>query len=107
LYLTPSLPILDQDHGGRDIALSRAGTWQHKLSEVFADTDYSYAVRKFERWRIVPGDYANVGDPGGDTQWPDADGDILVLERVEKSMHLVYWTNKSLHAKKVYRYVEP
>jgi hypothetical protein len=91
----------------RDVLLCRAGTWSDLLSIVNRTRDFRHALTALERWRLVPADFAVAGVPGGSTVWPDADGDVLALERIEKSMHLVYWRDGKLRVERVYRVVEP
>ena len=59
-----------------------------------------------EAWRVVPRDHGAFGYVD-EPAWPDADGDVLVLERIEKEMTLLYWRDGTLHHQLVYRYVEP
>lgn len=91
----------------RDLALCRAGTWLHLLRQADASAVFQHAVQAMEQWRVVDGKFADPGAPGGDAVWPQADGDVLVIERLEKSMHLIYMQDGELGVTTVYRYVEP
>lgn len=42
-----------------------------------------------EQWRIVPRDHGSFGYVD-EPPWPTADGDLIALERIEKSLDLVY-----------------
>lgn len=92
----------------RGLALCRAGTWLHLID--FEDGDVPGLrpgfVGQTEAWQWVSQD-----DPlprhlvGYDM--PEADGDYLILERVEKEAVVVYWRNETLAAKRMYGHVEP
>ncbi|MCB1163933.1 hypothetical protein KDL67_14695 [bacterium] len=94
--------------GRRALALCRAGTWLDLIG-LENDEDaalYPGFIDHLEAWRLVPrehGPFGYVDEPA----WPRADGDVLVLERVEKEMVLLYWADGALHTQRVYRYVEP
>ncbi len=93
--------------GKKDLALCRAGTWLELLNTADSSGDFAHTTSALEQWQLVPADFAASGEPGGATQWPQADGDVLVLERIEKSMYLVFWQDEQLQAHRVFRLVEP
>ena len=101
------LPVDAITTGSRDLAICRAGTWLEFAADAATTGDDRLAISALERWRAVPPNYAAAGTPGGDTRWPAADGDVLVLERPEKSMYLLYRQDGRLRFTRVFRYVEP
>lgn len=62
-------------------------------------------IDRMEAWRVVPPDHGPLGYVG-EPPWPAADGDILVLERLEKQIILLYVAAGRLRSQQVYRYVE-
>ncbi|OWU86386.1 hypothetical protein ATO6_06090 [Oceanicola sp. 22II-s10i] len=46
-------------------------------------------LARAEAWRVVPADHGGFGYQG-EPPWPDTDGAVIVLERIEKSMDLIY-----------------
>ncbi|MEZ5597868.1 MAG: hypothetical protein R3E84_16025 [Pseudomonadales bacterium] len=99
--------VTDRASGAHDLVLCRAGASLHHLSSLNIYTDVGQGFAAMERWSVVPKTFASIGTPGGDTTWPAADGDVIVLERIEKSMHLVFMQDGRLTASTVYRLVEP
>jgi hypothetical protein len=50
------------------------------------------------------------GVPGGwvgEAQPPDAAGDVLILEHIEKALYSIYWNGDALRSHQHYRNVEP
>lgn len=99
--------------GKRGLAVCRAGTWLSILGMSDEPTDElaGEALRpgffdQMEAWRLVPSDHGAFGYVD-EPEWPQSDGDILVLERIEKEMILLYWRDDALHSQQVYRFVEP
>lgn len=90
----------------RALALCRAGTWHKVLgTDRLGDLKPGF-VGQTEAWQWVT--------PGGELPrhltghaLPEADGDILVLERVEKEAMLIYWKDGKLNATRLYGHVEP
>ncbi|MEQ9452619.1 MAG: hypothetical protein RJQ07_13630 [Pseudomonadales bacterium] len=109
------MQVVDLETGQTDIALCRAGTWMTLLSTVAAgkaqpdqqDDDLLHTITALERWQIVAPDFAPIDSPSGNTTWPQAAGDVLVIERIEKAMYLVFFADGQLTARQVFRYVEP
>lgn len=101
--------IRRRSDGKRGLALCRAGTWIHVLGMDGASVGDALTPGYFdqlEAWRVVGKDHGPFGYEG-EPAWPESDGDILVLERIEKEMILLYWRGESLYSQQVYRYVEP
>lgn len=101
------IQVTERSGRGHDLALCRAGTWIHSLRSIDDKDDFQHTLSALESWRVVPADFAKPGAHGGEARWPDADGDVLVLERIEKTMYLVFMENGVLQTRRVYRYVEP
>ncbi|MCB1183594.1 hypothetical protein KDM41_09170 [bacterium] len=91
--------------GRRALALCRAGTWLHVMGPDAGPLPPGWLDR-LEAWRLVPRDHGPFGYVD-EPPWPEAAGDVLVLERLEKEMILVFWRDGGLRAQQVYRMVEP
>ncbi|GJM44988.1 MAG: hypothetical protein DHS20C21_18300 [Gemmatimonadota bacterium] len=95
--------------GKRGLAVCRAGTWLHVLGMDGGMVGEALAAGYFdqmEAWRLMKREHGPLGYVD-EPPWPDSDGDVLVLERIEKEMILLYWKEGALHSQQVYRYVEP
>ncbi len=95
--------------GKHALALCRAGTWLHLLglgAEQERDQEIRFMVDRLEAWQLLDAGHGRLGYVG-EPPWPAADGDVLVLERVEKAKLLIYWHAGQLHTQYAYRYVEP
>lgn len=93
--------------GKRGLALCRAGTWLDLIgfTTALGDMEAGYPD-SVEAWQwLSGGDDRPVHLHGIDL--PSADGDLLVLERIEKEAVVVFWYEDALRAKRVYRHVEP
>ncbi len=92
----------------RGLALCRAGTWLDLIDldgKVSGDMRPGY-VGQVEAWQwLAPG--ARLPRHLEGYELPKADGDMLVLERIEKEAVLLYWRGGSLKTKRLYGYVEP
>ena len=104
------LAALVERDGRAAIALCRGGgaalTLVEEGSDVLRTAYQSRPLAALERWYAVPGDrgpFGYVDEPG----WPRMDGDALMLERMEKSLHALYWRRGAAHLHRVYRAVEP
>jgi len=94
--------------GTYGIAICRAGTWLRLLgfeTSPIGGVRAGYAG-EVEAWQWVT--------PGGDVprhiagyELPEADADILVLERIEKEAVLVYWKDGRMQLGRLYHHVEP
>lgn len=94
--------------GKRGIALCRASTWLDLIGldgETIGDLEPSY-IDRMEAWQwLASGGEKPRHLTGYDL--PEADGDILVLERIEKEAMFVFWRDGALRAKRAYHHVEP
>lgn len=94
--------------GKRGLALCRAGTWLHDIGldgSTIGDLEPGY-LDQIEAWQwLAPGGKRPRHLAGHEL--PKADGDILVLERVEKEAILLFWRDGALTARRVYHHVEP
>lgn len=102
-------PVRRVRDGARMLALCRAGTWLELIGPdhpLLADRDLADLVRALEAWRVVPPDHGPFGYVD-EAPWPEAEGDVIVLERIEKGLGLLYWQAGALRARSLYRYVEP
>ncbi|MGH1423966.1 MAG: hypothetical protein ACRBBU_04515 [Pseudooceanicola sp.] len=57
-----------------------------------------------EAWRVLPRDHGPLGYVD-EPPWPIADGDVIAIERIEKSLHLLYLSNGAWRSQQVYRLV--
>ncbi|MGB3626672.1 MAG: hypothetical protein WA989_12635 [Henriciella sp.] len=93
----------------RGLALCRAGTWISVIGldgKGLGDGLPPGAIDQIEDWHwISPGEA--MPRSIGDADLPEADGDILLLERIEKSAVAVYWKDGALRSKLLYHLVEP
>lgn len=92
----------------RGLALCRAGTW---LDLVGFDGKFAGEMRSGYVGQVEAWQWHTLGSTpprhlvGYDI--PQAEGDVLVLERIEKEAFLVFWRDGTLNAKRVYGHVEP
>lgn len=97
--------IRRKSDGQRGIMICRAGTWSHVFGmngEMQSDLPEN-GFGAIESWSISAKDQLL-----GDGKPPvDAPGSVLLLERIEKSQHAIYWKNNSFVYRTVYRFVEP
>lgn len=102
------LRIADGRHA---IAICRAGTWLDVIGPGGIDLDLkrdgkiAAYIQKAEAWRAGP--MAGVPVHDGEAERPDVQGDVLTLERVEKSAYSLYRTDGVWRAWRHYRFVEP
>ena len=94
--------------GRRGLALCRAGTWLDVLGFGNDSMDQFRPgyIGQTEAWQLI--------SPGGERPrhlqghaLPDADGDIVALERIEKEAVVLYWLNGGIRAQHIYHHVEP
>lgn len=93
----------------RGLALCRAGTWAEWIGAghpAISDSDLALTLSAMEAWRVVDGDHGPFGYEE-EPPWPEMDGQALVVERLEKSMALLFWRNGRLQTRLIYRFVEP
>lgn len=101
-------PIMRKSDGQRGLALCRAGTW---LDTIGLDAGIVSGLRpgfvsQTEAWQWVSQDDTLPRHLTG-YDMPEADGDYLILERIEKEAMVIYWQDGSLKAKRMYGHVEP
>ena len=63
-------------------------------------------IAELEAWRLLSRDHGPLGYIG-EPPWPDTDGDVVVLERIEKELWLLYRQGGYWQSQRVYRLVEP
>lgn len=101
------LQLLDPNTNQAEILLCRGGTYAHRASGAAAsDPASAHIVSAMEAWRVLPNDHGSlgyVGEPG----WPDADGELVLVERIEKGALLLYWRDGALRSLRLYSRVEP
>lgn len=98
--------IQRKSDGKRGIALCRAGTHPTVIGiENGVGTDLpADLVGQFEAWHwVTPGGERPIGYAGIDL--PDSDGDILILERIEKQAVIFYWKDGQLRSKELFHIV--
>jgi len=94
--------------GRRGIAICRAGTWLDLfgysiLKSVKPHADY---LQQVGSWELVAADHGSFGFDD-EAPWPEADGQILILDRVEKARTALYWISGSFHFLSLYNSAEP
>lgn len=95
--------------GARGVAICRAGTWL----DIFgfdgpvpgSSMDETY-FSMVEAWRVSTMDEVAAGWTN-EAPRPQARGDVLVLERIEKALYSLYWDGEAFRNHQHYRYVEP
>lgn len=92
----------------RGLALCRAGTWLDEIDLQGGDVTglRSGFVDQAEAWQWVSQTEPLPQHLTG-YDMPEADGDYLILERVEKEAMVIYWRDGALKAKRMYGHVEP
>ncbi|MEM1230471.1 MAG: hypothetical protein AAGI15_08045 [Pseudomonadota bacterium] len=96
------MQIVDPVSGVSDVAICRAGTWLTRVGTLAPAPGIVHALSALERIAVVARDFASPGAPGGETTWPDAQGEVLVLERQEKSLYLVFMQRGQFQVRPVY-----
>jgi len=87
--------------GAAALAVCRAGTWLDLLAPAPLPGGL---LPMIEAWRSLPRDHGPLGYVD-EPPWPEAEGDLIALERIEKSLHLVYRDGGAWRAQQVYRLV--
>jgi len=93
--------VRERATGAEALAVCRAGTW---LTLIAGEPLPPGLLPRIEAWRTLPADHGALGYVG-EPPWPDADGDIIVLERIEKSLHLLYRAAGGWRVQEVFRLV--
>lgn len=105
-----AVPVRRLSDGRRAIAICRAGTWLEVIGPGGIDLDLGDSgkiadyIQKVEAWRAGPIDDLPAYD-GADAR-PDVPGDVLTLERLEKSAYSLYRADGAWRAYRHYRFVE-
>ncbi len=106
--------------GRRGLAICRASTWTSLVGfDSPVDAGNRGWVEQLETWRVMtPDEFADniegldvatlpLRGPGSDSDAFEFHGDVLSLERIEKSQHIVYWDGKRFQTQLVFHFVEP
>lgn len=92
--------------GHSGLAICRAGTYLDIIGLETGKVVPPVSVKQAEVWKLVSKHSRKFGYDGE----PDREkigGDILVLERPEKSMIAIYWANQQLNSQDIYNGLEP
>lgn len=91
----------------RGLALCRAGTWLHLIGfdQALGDMQPGY-LDQVEEWQWITPDGTPPRYLTG-MELPQGDGGLLVLERVEKEVVILFWRDGALRAERLYHLVEP
>ena len=92
----------------RGLALCRAGTWLSLIDLEDAPVPGLRPgyVSQVEAWQWVSQNEELPRHLSG-YEMPEADGDYLVLERIEKEAFVIFWKDGELQSQRMYGYVEP
>lgn len=94
--------IVRKSDGRKGLALCRAGTWTSEIG--YSGGPAENIIPSVEAWHWVSGPDDLPISLGG-IELPDADGDVLVLERIEKQAVAVYWQGGALKIVDLFRIV--
>ena len=93
-------PVVRSGDGGRALALCRAGT----RFSLFEEGDITGLPAGYfdvvEAWRVGP--MSAIPLYAGEMSRPTLAGDVLTLERIEKSAYSLYWHDGAAHAHRHY-----
>lgn len=99
-----TVAMVDSRQGGQAaIAVCRAGTWLTLIGEDDPAIPTGL-LPKVEEWRLLPRDHGPTGYVG-EPPWPEADGDVIALERIEKSLDLLFMAGGAWQGLRIYRLV--
>ena len=93
----------------RGLARCRSGSWFTVFgmsNRIALQQKLVHYLDKLEAWQITDKNHGKFGFEG-EPEWPQAAGDIVVLDRIEKERKLLYWQNGDFKLQDVYRYIEP
>ncbi len=99
-------PVIRKTDGKRGLAICRAGTWFDILgidSVVEPELNPNY-FDSVEDWSVI---YKNRPEIKSLKISPLSKGDVIVIERIEKSRYFIYWDGKGFKSHLDYVYVEP
>jgi len=99
--------VMTED-GRHGIAICRAGSKLDLLmgGAVRGSDMPSFYFDQLEAWHVSKMDAVQQGWEG-EAPRPQVKGDVIVLERIEKSMYSLYWDGDAFKSHKHYVYVEP
>lgn len=103
-----ALPVVREEDGQHGIAVCRSGTWMSVLGidEVPPGSDLVPGYfNQVEAWNAGPRD--DLLQYGDDTGLPARPGDIIIIERIEKSAYSIYWDGDEFRSHLHYTYIEP
>jgi hypothetical protein len=97
--------IRRRQDGARGLALCRAGTWLDMagIAGELAGLPPGY-IAQTEAWHWI-GEGDTLPPSLGGVTLPDADGGVLILERVEKQAVAIYWKDAGLRAEELFHLV--
>ncbi len=103
-----AVPIVREADGQYGMAICRAGTWTsiHGMDDGPPGSDLSPGYfNQIEAWRVGPRETLTRYD--GDTGLPAGPGDVITIERIEKSAYSLYWAGAGFRSHHHYTMVEP
>ena len=103
-----AVPIVREADGQHGIAICRAGTWTsvHGVDAVPPGSDLTPGYfNQVEAWGVGP--RAELTQYTGETGLSDGPGDVLTIERIEKSAYSLYWDGAGFRSHHHYTMVEP
>ena len=103
-----AVPVVREADGQHAIAICRAGTWTSVIGpdEIPPGSDLTPAYfNQVEAWSVGP--RAELPQYFGDTGLPAGPGDVITIERIEKSAYSLYWDGTGFRSHHHYTMVEP
>ncbi len=103
-----AMPISRVSDGRHGLALCRAGTWLDVFGpdSHLPGSDLAPAyLEQVEAWSIGP--ITDVPTYEGEEAVPPTRGDVLTIERIEKSAYSLFWTDEGFRSHRHFVFVEP
>tara|TARA_R110002126_G_scaffold70458_5_gene177305 strand:- start:2816 stop:3805 length:990 start_codon:yes stop_codon:yes gene_type:complete len=103
-----AVPVIREADGQHGIAVCRAGTWTSVFGPDAIPPGSDLAPGYFnqvEAWSVGP--RADLPQYFGDTGLPAGPGDVITIERIEKSAYSLYWDGAGFRSHHHYTMVEP
>jgi len=103
-----AVPVSRVSDGAHGFAVCRAGTWSHVFGPdgVPPGSDLTPAYfEQVEAWAASP--RADVPDYYGDPGLPEGPGDVIIIERIEKSAYSIFWDGTGFRSHHHYTLIEP
>mgnify|MGYP003664965046 CR=1 FL=1 len=103
-----AVPVVREADGQHAIAICRAGTWTSVFGADAIPPGSDLAPGYFnqvEAWSV--GSRAALTQYTGDTGLPPGPGDVITIERIEKSAYSLYWDGTDFRSHHHYTMVEP